>query len=48
MIVPSAASGLLCTDPLSLEDRDNKGQNETLNSEIARRFLQLGAKPLSG
>jgi hypothetical protein len=35
IIVPSAASGLLCTDRLSLEDSDNKGENETLNSEIA-------------
>src|SRR5215467_4395821 len=25
----------------SLEERDDKGQNDTLNSEIARRFLQL-------
>jgi hypothetical protein len=25
----------------SLEDRDDKGRNDTLNSEIARRFLQL-------
>jgi hypothetical protein len=24
---------------IALEDRDNKGQDETLNSEIARRFL---------
>jgi hypothetical protein len=29
---------------IALEDRDNKGQDETLNSEIARRFLQLGCK----
>jgi len=29
---------------LSLEDSDNKGENETLNSEIARRFPQLGCK----
>jgi hypothetical protein len=29
---------------IALEDCDNKGQDETLNSEIARRFLQLGCK----
>jgi hypothetical protein len=28
----------------SLEDSDNKGQNDTLNSVIARRFLQLDCK----
>jgi hypothetical protein len=28
-------------NPTSLEGSDDKGQNDTLNSEIARRFLQL-------
>ena len=29
---------------MSLKDTDDKGQNDTLNSEIARRFLQLDSK----
>jgi hypothetical protein len=31
-------------NPTSLEDSDHKAQNDTLNSEITRRFLQLDCK----
>ena len=37
-----AAAGIASLENhTSLQDFDDKGQNDTLNSEIARRFLQL-------